>query len=86
MSKKETPSEILTSLKGKELTDVNIEEYADRLREARKRTKGSRVDRSAKIVSLNDIKKDEIKADEIKADEIKADEIKADEIKADEIR
>lgn len=51
--KVETPAEIWNSLVGKELTDVDIEEYADRLKVARENKKNAKRDRSAKILTAN---------------------------------
>lgn len=51
--KVETPAEIWNSLVGKELTDVDIEEYANRLKVARENKKSAKRDRSAKILTEN---------------------------------
>lgn len=52
--KEETPAEILNSLVGKELTDVDIEEYAERLKVARENKKKARNDKSAKILPADE--------------------------------
>ena len=51
MGKAETPATIWNELIDKELTDVDIEGYAERLRKAREIKKSSRNDRSAKIIT-----------------------------------
>lgn len=52
--KEETPAEILNSLVGKELTDVDIEEYVERLKVARENKKKARNDKSAKILPADE--------------------------------
>ena len=51
MGKAETPATIWNELIDKELTDVDIEGYAERLRKAREIKKSSKHDRSAKIIT-----------------------------------
>ena len=51
--KVETPVEIWNSLVGKELTDIDIEEYVERLKVARENKKRGKRDRSAKILTAD---------------------------------
>lgn len=51
MGKVETPATIWNELIDKELTDIDIEGYAERLRKAREVKKNSKHDRSAKILT-----------------------------------
>lgn len=67
MGKAETPATIWNELINKELTDVDIEGYAERLRKAREIKKSSRYDRSAKIITAE--KKDDTVNEEVNNNE-----------------
>ena len=62
LAKVDTPASIWNELIDKELTDVDIEEYAERLKKARTENKSKKNDRSAKIITVEN--KNEINEDE----------------------
>ena len=64
LAKVDTPASIWNELIDKELTDVDIEEYAERLKKARTVNKSKKNDRSAKIITVEN--KNEINEDEDK--------------------
>lgn len=52
LAKVDTPASIWNELIDKELTDVDIEEYAERLKKARTVKKSKRHDKTAKIITV----------------------------------